>query len=474
MSEEGIRQGDSLSSFFFCTLMDAVAADLLRMLDEMDTQLRHSVQILMYMDDITIVCEPAHASVVTRVLATAMEINGLKPNFSKSSVLMPDVPDTSITNIGLTVCSMNDYFRVLGTSITKNHVPTVELYTGRMDRFFGALQKVRVHPQIVFTMLRICGRLKMLYLATTTPPHVVQPLAERFHNHVSSTLAQIVDSPVPAPMIYDVLGAGMVDYRALCSAIYDDSIVLTMCPRAGAHQVRLSTNSFESASLRSQHDAQWLFYGGSHMVMTPAQFALALAVRFRTLPQSMQLFPLTCGCGTCISTSSDAIEHFIRCDKASTMTKTHRHNAVRNALTTAARSFGVNCQQEPRLYTDLYENGHQRPDITFFTYPPIVTDISVVMPEHDVDVAATRVAKEKVREHEQTVARVGHKFIPFVMESYGHFHAQAHQLIMQVASFLPPHLQRACVMSMTHATSTALAVTRGDAIRLAVLRATRY
>ena len=61
---------------------------------------------------------------------------------------------------------------------------------------------------------------------------------------------------------------------------------------------------------------------------TPHQFVMALCLRLRVLPAQLRVLPVTCECGTLLCTDGAAIEHFVRCNVASDVTKTHRHSDV--------------------------------------------------------------------------------------------------------------------------------------------------
>ena len=466
-ADEGIRQGDALSAYFFGVLMDAVAV-------EMSEHIRREhpgceFQIFMYMDDMTIVCPIEYVEPGTQIAQQIMLLYGLRPNLHKSAVLMPG-QCVSPAAPSLPVKAMTDFFRVLGSSVSLNHDDTAQLYTARIHKFFSVLRTIRLHPQIVFTVLRICGRLKILYLASTTPPTVVSPIADMFHQEISATLNSLLHAQVPVEMLYDKLGCGMVDYREHAVRLYEHSRL--QIKQSVEISVGLTTNSFDSASMRSQHDAQWLFYGGSFLMMTESQFVFALAIRLRVLPVgALTNLPVTCWCTRAVlTTAAEVIEHYLICDQASPLTKTHRHNAVRNALAAVARSFGVHCQEEPTMYADLYQNGHQRPDIVFFLHPPLVTDVSIVYPETEVNVAADKAATEKIKQHTQAVAKLAHRFLPFVMETFGHFHPDALKLIDELARSVFPHIRKPFALSMRHATSTALAMMRADVVRLAIAR----
>jgi hypothetical protein len=240
--------------------------------------------------------------------------------------------------------------------------------------------------------------------------------------------------------------------------------------------VRLVANEPSStASIRAQYDAPYLFYSRdvNGQFIEDAHFRMALAIRLRTLPKNMRVLPRMCRCGHLSTHECDLIEHCLLCDRSTHYTHTHRHNDVRDAMIAVARSFGISCTSEPTFYEECYDTLEvHRPDITFHTCPKITTDVTIVTPKGDVGIEAAKAAQDKKTTHNDAVARLGHTFIPFAMETYGHKDRCCLTLINALKQHLPPHLHKQFTFSFHHATSTALARARATTI-LSALSMTR-
>jgi hypothetical protein len=79
---EGVRQGDAFSGYFFALVMDLISKKL--------EQECPGIIIRMYMDDLTITCLPRHARwVMARAMAFMAEM-GFKCNADKSRILCND------------------------------------------------------------------------------------------------------------------------------------------------------------------------------------------------------------------------------------------------------------------------------------------------------------------------------------------------------------------------------------------------
>lgn len=465
MSEEGLRQGDALSTLLFCYAMDAVMTRFYALLEQAGIS-ADSVVAMLYVDDITVACHPAEQSKVLSCLTQALCDGGFHPNLEKSAILTRD--PSSVTG-GIPVKSEIDFFRILGASITDNHGDIVATNSNRINLFFDALINIRIHPGVKFTILRFCGKLKLSYLCQIMEPGLLQSLLSTFHERTKQLVESLCDAPVKDELLYDNLGCGMIDYREMAPKLYQKSVDIAFASDV-TPAVRLTTNTLLDPNQRSQHDAQFLFYAGSYLQLTPMQFSFALAMRLRTLPSSYRILPVTCGCGRLVRTEVDAIDHFVKCDLASTVTKSYRHTAVKSAIITTCQHYGISVTNEPRLYEALYTNEHKRPDILFHVHPPVVTDVSIVHPEVDVGVASQKAAVEKIKQHREAVTKFGHVFLPFVLETFGHVHHDVHAVVRHLASALPPVQAKYFSLESLHAVSSALAIVRVEAVRAAFHR----
>ena len=77
---DGVKQGDTFSSFFYCLVQDLVNARVQRMCP--------GARIRMFIDDITITCAPRHTWYVVHETAKALAEFGAKINLDKSKVLI--------------------------------------------------------------------------------------------------------------------------------------------------------------------------------------------------------------------------------------------------------------------------------------------------------------------------------------------------------------------------------------------------
>ena len=193
-----------------------------------------------------------------------------------------------------------------------------------------------------------------------------------------------------AQMLHDRLGGGMPDYKK-GDQLYQVSQTMALTNgnkqkalSLGSMTERLITDTQSSADVRSQHDAQYLFYGGSStMRLSESHFATALSIRMRQLPRHYDVSPTTCACGHLVATDSNAIDHALKCDRFTHITHGMRHNILRDAFCTLTRTYGITTTVEPRCF--LYNSGRdERPDAIFHLPKTIVTDFTIVTPKPDV------------------------------------------------------------------------------------------
>jgi hypothetical protein len=312
----------------------------------------------------------------------------------------------------------------------------------------------------------------MIYLANTMPPDYTSILLQHFDNAIVSTVRSILNADIREAFIFDALGAGFPCYTKAAHQLYAHSREMSLKNNDKGAEVRLVLESLpHTAGIRSQHDAEYMFFAATTPIsaLSPSQFCMAMCIRLRTMPKSMLDFPKRCPCNAQIDYMHDFIEHALCCEKYGHATHTQRHNAIRDTMIAVARSYGITCTKEPDFY--VYKDGiKHRPDITFHTAEPIATDVTIVYPHTAPGTAAKAAASVKENAHTDAVNMINHRFIPFAMEVYGHRDESCFRLIDALRKQLPRHLQYAFTFEMNHAVSCTLARERV----LAIISARHY
>lgn len=447
---EGVRQGDSTSSLFFCQLLDIALAEIASEAAGLEFAL------LAYMDDLSIVCQPTDVATLCNIATTALTKVGMEINVDKSQVLCHS-PLGYMSSIRQ--ANMHQSFKIVGGCVNEHYEQYNTEIIDKTSTFFQKLKWIDIHPQIKFNILRFCGGPRLIYAASIHPTEAISETLRWFDEQTADCLQDIVGGNVAKAMVHDRLGAGIPNYVDNAHKLYNASVSMTRTQAQEKERVELVTNSFDTAAIRSQHQAAFLFYN-SDQCMTPAQFRVALGIRLRTCPASVRIeTPTACKCGHTCTSKSDFIEHAIGCKDFSSFSKTSRHNMVVDALCRSASRFGINTCKEPRWFS--YECPEQRrPDITFLCAMPIVTDVTIVNPHTDTGVAAKEAATKKDKIHDKAVAGKDMCFFPFAMETYGHMDEGCTKMISAISKQLPVHLQFAFRIDMVHAASTALAKAR--------------
>jgi hypothetical protein len=443
---EGVRQGDALSAHLFCLIMDEICRDII--------DLHPTATAMCYMDDLTLTCDPGQERQLVRDALDVMRRYGMKPNESKSSV-------TAVEEVDLSACGLKvergESIVILGGVINGRFDEYNEDIKTRILSFFTALTKLNLHPQLKLTILRLCGSPKLVHYCSVTPPAFSLSNTKLFDDLIKVEMKKLAGCDIPDVILYDKMGTGIPNYPANREELFNLSFSVSKHSSPAVRRIELTTNQFgSSVSMRSQHDGRWMFYAGQTPAssISESQFRTALQIRCRTLSEVN--LPQQCICGFCITREGDLIMHAFRCDNYSSYGRTQRHNLLRDTIIDVATSFGITTTKEPTFYK--YEGTiAQRPDITFHLPRPIATDVTIVNAEDDVGLAAEHAAGAKVKIHRSATEALGHLFIPFATEIWGHMDKSCFDLTNAIAEQLPRHRQYAFRFEFLYAASIALA-----------------
>ena len=259
-------------------------------------------------------------------------------------------------------------------------------------------------------------------------------------------------------------------------ALYTNSFNMTRLNTRRADPVKLSQPLFtnispdERTTHDASYDAQWMRFthAALHDQLSPHEYTTALGVRCNVIASGLyngEIF--RCSCDTIISDSSELIDHAMSCSQLSKIHNGQRHTWLKAALANIFRSYGGSVTNEPNFYPYPETDIDHRPDLTFYTLgTPIVTDVTIVTPAKGErrGVAASRAAEAKSKHHTAACAAVDHRFIPFAMETTGHFDIKCFALFNSLVSLVPHRDRFVFRRDMMGAASTALARFRAHAI----------
>lgn len=442
----GIRQGDSTSTYLFAHVVDKALARICQ-----------KFRAWMYVDDLTLVVHRDRVEEAIQEVAEAFAELGLSINpektraFCKAGSTQFSVP-SSVYKV--------DPFILLGADIAESPSFMEEKLRSH-QAYFDLLEEISLHPQIYFTLLRMCGSPRLKYLCSVTPPEVARPLASFFDGRVAGMVSKLIDpsgaSLIAESTLHDRLGAGIPCYSKHLDALYQAAKTTAL---TGVDTVvELVTNLIPHGTAQHNLDSDWMFYTGK---LTPADFINAFGIRLGMLPSHLRMHPCTCACGSVIRNNFEQISHTFACDRFTHYGHTARHNRVRDTMIQVANSFGITCTKEPTCYE--YPSNKRRPDILFHTDVGIAVDVSIVSPELVPGEHLQVIEKQKTKDHHAAVNAKQHVFYPAVFEAYGLFGKSTVNLIAQLARYLPTVLQADFRREMRSSIANALAQGRASAI----------
>ena len=488
---DGFCQGDATSCFFFCLVVDLAIEKILEICNKEQIQVKG---VYAFVDDINwAVATATDACRLGTVVKEVFASLKMPINLGKSSSMIPHndpywtMPEIQeqfrLLNIGTQ--GQDKSFVIVGADIApRTDNAFLREQIAKQEAFFKLLDRVDIHPAILFTILRICGNPRLEYVCSVMPPTTkMAELCARFDDLIvasmnSATLLAGRLKPGHFELLFDAKGAGFTRYSAVHAELYEMSkrqclsATKSKPPRTGL----VTTDPNLPVHVRGATDlsGNWMMWKSSFtQELQPSQYVAALCLKLNVLPESVP-FPVKCNCGKTVTCDAEFIGHTYTCDRFTPFTHLHRHNEVMyGALVPLAKSYGIHCTTEPSFYTYEEKDGHtphNRPDITFHTSPPIATDITIVAPVHEVDIAANEAAHAKVKKHRLAVQQMGHTFEPFALEIQGHMHECCYRVIRTLQRDLMPMHRLQFFRDATNAVSIALAKGRAEAIRAAIAR----
>lgn len=464
------------------------------------------------MDDQTIICSPEIVQEVVDVAIDAAEKCGFTINKNKSCVLckspIPLQEDSPALQIP--IANPDEPMKILGINATDSFEEFNNNITERIDRFFDSLDKIEVHPEIKHMILHFCGRPRIQYFCETTPPKFGADVVNHFQQRLKSSFGKIIGVDevelIRDEMLFNSHGGNLPDYVSHHEELYTKTTTFVELRSANRPSMEpftvelISSSKDNFTSLECAHDRHWTHFISPSKVtqLTSVQYRNALAFRMKMIPS---LFSKECGddylqchCGqlmciknltkeqeTEMNTSGQQVpllQHIIKCPKMHNMYDSNRHQLVKDAMRTIASSYGITVYNEPHFY-DYLDGLHNRPDLTFCISSQrafITTDITIVQPHENPSVefigrAALEAANKKIEKHAAAVHLRNHQFIPFALETTGHFDRAARELIRVLKDSLPFALRLNFMRDMYGCVSSALAEYRAEILTATLTRA---
>lgn len=466
---EGIKQGDATSSLFFVIGLDVA-------LNQINFELKAKkidAEVMAYMDDITILAPNNQMDDAAAIAVNQLKNIGLSTNVEKSKILSGSrAASRGEVQAGLTIpiVSHEQPFVVLGANIAKSHEAAMEyenMYTMKQIKYFDVLKKTELHPQIEFTLLKICGSPRIDYFCSVTEPIHTHKVAGTFDELVKKRVEWLLDPSGETKLSPEDLHSkntlGIPYYSKFRTDLYAATRHMSLTDMPDPIRVPLLLDTSTSAT-KQQIDADYLFFN-PRTALTPAEFSTALAIRLNVLPNymKMSLINTKCCCGFIYEEEETTIEHVLTCDQSMHHTHTSRHNGVRDAIALTSRQYGISTVTEPTCFN--YDTGFkQRPDILSRTHPfGLVTDVTLIKSVDQFELEE----KDKTKTHSTAVGKQSCIFIPFVMCTRGTISSKAELYINTLSKAVLPSLQHHFKRDLRHSISTAAAKGRATSLMMA-------
>ena len=380
-------------------------------------------------------------------------------------------------------------FVILGGNLTDAYDEFNKERLKRGTAYFDTLDKLVdiAHPQVLYTLARFSGYLRMRFFAMTTPPQHSDAVLQQWHARCMQFLEKLLGFKAPPEAVHTRYGLGVPDYHGNRVAMYNKANLVRNYNGHVLDRVMLSpfipanlSGNWE-VHLRAQATADWMTTQprGRDTRMRHDEFKMAMAIRCRTIPSywmtQVDTQNTTCKCGTVLKDVFAIIKHALNCSHTG-FGPSKRHTDVKFAISGALLRHNFSVTREPTCYSHFYDgSAEQRPDLLVHCGArSFATDIVVCQQDGDVGENAKKQANIKYGTHLVAVANIaGHTFFPYALEAHGHRDISCLQFTRAVLSTRSVYEERTILRDINTCVSIALARARVNAVTAVLANASR-
>ena len=176
------------------------------------------------MDDLTLVDTPQDITHTINTAISAIQSIGLQPNIQKSKLLTQQPIQAT-----LPLADTHASFDLLGANVGYSGQDSFnERVQIKVQHFFDKLNAIQLHPQLKWTILRMCGVPKITYYLNTHHPNHTQNLVKHFDTLVKSTAESIVGFSIRENAFYHAKGAGFPQFTSMAAELYNTSVGMAL------------------------------------------------------------------------------------------------------------------------------------------------------------------------------------------------------------------------------------------------------
>jgi hypothetical protein len=375
--------------------------------------------------------------------------------------------------------SKDNSFIVLGAEMSDNYTELIDKQTKKLCGFFDVIEAVPLHPQLAFTLARICGFSKARYIGNVTPPEHSSTILKAFTERTIEFLEKLLGFDITDQVFcHNGYGLGIPNYYDKRVALYENSrnagiMSISALPTQLVNNIIPKDERTAAHCLAQQH-APWMLYQprGRDTRLDADTFRTAMAVRCCKLPRSFNFTAVSsCRCEHTFKDEQDLIVHAMNCNHTGFSTAM-RHTMVKRCLARVLNRYNFATTVEPTFYESSYHDGiKHRPDLVVWTPRPIAIDVTIVQQHANAPgrEACTAAAK-KDKLHGQIVANCGHVFSSFVLETHGFEHTSVKNFVQKVSQNRPPYEAKELEKEVCLCVSVELARARAHALDVMLQR----
>ena len=227
-ADEGCRQGDALSAFFFCATMHKLPQMVRERLKKEFPELTdEDIEIMIYMDDVSAAVPPRCADAAARIIQEVLQELGFTIAKDKCSMTCAEAEFERCQHTFTVTKNETEEFKVLGGVLNGVYENINAKIVKRNELFFNTLQMLNLHAAVKHAITYFSGWPKLMYYCKSTPPEHGRLVVRRVQQLMNQAFADIINvnvNDIPLDVLHCTSGGAVPDYVSNYDTLFNNTL----------------------------------------------------------------------------------------------------------------------------------------------------------------------------------------------------------------------------------------------------------